>query len=283
MKLRTLLILLMIPPLFFGLPLNGWMIALLTLGWAVIYIMTFMLKVILPLKQIKDAALHLASGHYDENLEIEGPQEIEELSGALQTVQECLIHESASPSEKLYGEYECAELLQFEMLDKSLLSTPQDLEIKKVSLPSSSPFGLRLIWKPHQLELQEAEQEGFQGIYKLLTQGSSKKMSFDFQTAKVEGAHFPEPLMWSSTEKRLIPLRALQKEDILIFYSTGLTKQLAHPQALKDWFTKILKHFAKDGLALTSAMLENELNFFAKKHHNHEDIHILLIAMKHAC
>lgn len=247
-------------------------------------------KISEPVQKLKDAALHLAAGDYDEPINVEGPQEIVELASTLNTMRECLLEnierltDYPLSREKLYGEYECAELLQFEMFDHALESVPKtDLFIKKISLPSSPLYGLRFKWAGGILSLEEAEEEGFRGIYKLLSEGSPKKIFVDLNKATFKSNALPDPLFWSAKESKLTVLKKLEKGDILILFNTGLTRQMPHPQILKDWFSKILKHFAKDGLELTSAMVESELKFFAKKHILHEDIHILLITLDGHC
>lgn len=249
--------------------------------WALITLMTLMLYIVLPLKKVKDSALHLASGHYEEGVDseggrIEGPKEIEELSYALQTLRECLIHKPTATPDKLYGEYECAELLQFEMLDTVIETITPPFEMKKVSLPSANPLGLRLLLGGDSFEFQEAEYPGFKGTYKLLTEGSAKRLKVDFLKGHSTGGSFPEPLLWSQRAQQLLPLAQLQPGDFLILTNRGCSEAFPHSQALKDWLTKILQNFADDDLSLTCAMLQSELNLIAKKQPEHKDIYIFL-------
>lgn len=278
MSLRFWLTLLFLPPLLFWLPLPVWLLGLFILAWALFALYTMVFKIIIPIDQVKEAALNIASGHFEEIVNISSPQEMAEISSALQTLRECLMEAdeaSHQPTKKLYGEYECAELLQYEMLDKVMEHSKY--EMKKASLPSSSPLALRLLLTDDTVELLEAEVPGFPGTYRLLTEGSKKRIKIHLTKGVAEVSGLPEPLLWSTSEKKLRPYLSPKPGDILIVYNNGLAKQLPHPQSLKDWLTKILKHFAKDGLSLTSAMMQSELNFFAKKTLHHEDLHILLI------
>ena len=277
MTLRFWLFILLIPPLFLIFPLPMALKGGILLLWGFLALFVLIQKVITPVDQVKDAALNLASGHFEEIHDPHGPQEVREIATALQTLRECLMDSPHPPSDKLYGEYECAELLQFEMLDKMIEKAPLSYEMKKASLPSSHPKALRLIWQEGSMEVLEAEEEGFQGTFKLLTDGSKKRIKVYLSEGYMEVSGMPEPLLWSNLEKKLMPFHSPQKGDILILINSGLTKQLPHPQALKDWLTKILKHFAKDSLSLTAAMMQSELTFFAKKYLHHEDLHILLL------
>lgn len=237
-----------------------------------------------PIQKLKDSALNLASGDYEEPIKSEGPQEIKELAITLNTMRECLLENISRLTdyplqrEKLYGEYECAELLQYEMVNHALEAFSEgSFSGRALTLSTSPKYGLRVLCHGDALTLQEAEEEGFRGIYKLLTEGTRKVAKIDLNTGKSTSENLPEPLIWSLKEEKLLPFQKPEVGDFVILYNTGLTRQMPHPSILKDWLAKILKHFAKDGLELTSAMMESELSFFAKKYVHHEDITILLI------
>lgn len=261
-------------------------VGLVSVAWVVGSVWFISYKITKPVQKLKSAALHLASGHYEDSINVEGPQEIEELANTLNTMRECLLEHISRLTdyplarEKLYGEYECAEILQFEMLEKAIESSdhaPYSIEV--TSLPSSPLYGLKFSMKGEELYFEEAETEGFQGIYQLLTEKTSRTLRVSLANSSFEAHKFPEPLFWSAKEGRLTPLQKMEKGDILIIFNTGLTRQIPHPQILRDWFSKILKHFAKDGIDLTTSMIQSELNFFAKKYVQHEDIRILLITL----
>ncbi|MCB1113215.1 MAG: HAMP domain-containing protein [Chlamydiia bacterium] len=240
-----------------------------------------------PIRKLKDQALHLASGDYEEEISSEGPQEIKELAGTLNTMRECLrenisrLTDYPLAREKLYGEYECAELIQYEMLDKALETIPEDQWAwEKVCLKSNPQMGILFEFDNDTVHIKEAEREGFQGIFELLTEGSTKEGRFNLKTGDTKFVKLPPPLLWSDKDQALLPFKAPKSGDIVILFNSGLKKQMPHPNILKDWFQKILKHFAKDGLELTKAMMESELKFFAKKYLHHEDITIILITPK---
>ena len=275
--IRTRLLLLLLPPLVGFVLLLGSIIyfnrhedlsLIITLGmasllWIAGSVWFISYKISEPVQKLKDAALILASGHYEESIKIDGPKEIVELASTLNTMRECLLEhvsrltEYPLAREKLYGEYECAELIQFEMLDRSIekMETTPYL-VKKASLPSSALFGLRFHWDGEVLALQEAEEEGFGGIYRLLTEGTSKELKIRLSTGEFTASGFAEPLFWSAAEGKLTCAKPLEKGDILILYGSGLTRQMPHPQILKNWLSKILKYFAKDGIELTAQMVK---------------------------
>lgn len=298
--IRTRLLMLLLPPLIGFILVLGSIIyfnrhedlsVIIALGlgsllWITGSVWFISYKISEPVQKLKDAALILASGHYEDSIKVDGPKEIMELAGTLNTMRECLLEHISRLTdypvarEKLYGEFECAELIQFEMLDRTLEKMYEShYAIRKASLPSSSLFGLKLNWDGESLSLSEAEQEGFSGIYKLLTEGTSKELKINMSTGDYTSTAFTEPLFWSAKENKLVPMQPLAPGDILVIYSSGLTRQMPHPQILKNWLSKILKYFAKDGLELTSQMVRSELNFFAKKYIHHEDIHILMITL----
>lgn len=256
-------------------------------GFAVVFVAN---KITKPVHELKNAALVLASGEYDEKITVKGPTEIVELSNTLNTMRECLIEHISRLTEynisqgKVYGEYECGELLQYYLFHKVIedFSHPR-LHIKEIQLPSSaSYYGLKLSFNP-KMTFEEADEEGFMGIFKMLTQNSTTKkmeIAFDFEKQTLTASTpFTTPLLWSQQLQRLVSQEEMswQKGDFLFVYNSGLARQFPHPQQLHDWFTKVLKHFARDGFELTTRMLLSELNFVAKKHFHHEDIHILAL------
>lgn len=248
-------------------------------------------KITQPVQKLKDAAMVLASGEYNDKIDIKGPKEIVELASTLNTMRECLIDNMSrltnytTAQSKLYGEYECAELLQQEMLNKEAEKVEGPFKMKVLKLESSDPIGLKLHITPSnglQLNLEEAKKGGFAGIYELLNNPSnSSRMDVAISPnghIKIQPNGLPEPLLWSTKINRYIPLtESMQSGDFLIIFNKGLSRQMPHSMALKDWFQKVLKHFAKEGLDLTKAMFESELNFLAKKQLNHEDIKIILV------
>jgi HAMP domain-containing protein len=266
------------------------------LGYVLLSSLFIASKITEPVQKLKDAALVLASGEYEESIKVTGPKEIVELANTLNTMRECLVENISRltdytvSKEKLYGEYECAELLQTHMLDDVMddFKDPR-LKVKGVSLPSSTFIGVNLNIKKEgdsvRFLAEEASLEGFQGIYDLLANGGRKKLevSIDFENGKIfhVSQGMPDPLIWSVKSARFVPSSeySLEAGDFIILYNTGLVRQYPHTPHIKEWLAKVLKHFTKEGFDLTLAMLQSELNFLAKKNINHEDIHILLITL----
>lgn len=249
-------------------------------------------KITKPVQQLKDAALVLASGEYDEKIDVKGPKEIVELASTINTLRECLIDNMSrltnytAVQSKLYGEYECGEILQEHMLQKSAanLKSPY-FKVKALELDSSDPTGVNLILKDENglnIKLDEATEPGFQAIFDLLSHPSSEKtVSIKITndgTIDHKGSGLPDPLLWSTKLSRFIPFsEGMKPGDFLILYNTGLQKQMPSLSGLRDWFQKVLRHFSKEGPELTSAMFESELNFLSKKHLNHEDLKIVIV------
>ncbi len=248
-------------------------------------------KITQPVQKLKDAAMVLASGEYNDKIDIKGPKEIVELASTLNTMRECLIDNMSrltnyqAAQNKLYGEYECAEMLQNEMLAKEAEKVDGPFKMKVLKLESSDPVGLKLNITPSNglmLHIEEAKKPGFAGIYEMLNQpGIGPHLNLAISNEgkiKFESKGAPDPLLWSTRLNRFIPLtEPMQSGDFLLLINTGMNRQMPHAIALKDWFQKVLKHFSKEGLDLTQAMLESELNFLAKKQLNHEDIKIIIV------
>lgn len=249
-------------------------------------------KITKPVQQLKDAALVLASGEYDEKIDVKGPKEIVELASTINTLRECLIDNMSrltnytAVQSKLYGEYECGEILQEHMLQKSASSLKSSqFKVKALELDSSDPTGVNLILNEDNglnIKLDEATVPGFQAIFELLSHPSLlKSIEININPEgliEFKGTGLPDPLLWSTKTGRFIPFsEGMKAGDFLILYNTGLQKQMRSSTGLRDWFQKVLRHFSKEGLELTSAMFESELNFLSKKHLNHEDIKIVIV------
>ena len=144
MTIRSRLLLLLLPSLitffllmslffYFNLEIiNGFMSRLqfLMLGFFItlllITVTVFVIadRISKPVRQLNQAAMEIAAGDYEANIEVKGPKEIVELAHTLNTMSECLVEhmsrlrESSVVRERMYGEYECALLLQHYMLQK---------------------------------------------------------------------------------------------------------------------------------------------------------------------
>lgn len=132
-----------------------------------------------PVRQLNQAALGIAAGNYESNIQVEGPKEIVELAHTLNTMSQCLVEhmsrlrESSLIRERMYGEYECALLLQHYMLQKVIeeFNYP-NLHMRLISGPLS-PIQKGLFLKiDHsssklKLTLLEAMDQGFAGLFQL--------------------------------------------------------------------------------------------------------------------
>ena len=67
--------------------------------------------------------------------------------------------------------------------------------------------------------------------------------------------------------------------DMIFLYNSSLIEQFEAEPALEAWFSRVLRHFAEDGLDTIQTMLTNELTFLAKKRpvkHNYKIISLQL-------
>ncbi|MBU6384221.1 MAG: HAMP domain-containing protein [Verrucomicrobia bacterium] len=258
-------------------------------------------KISNPVQKLNNSALAIAAGHYGESVQVSGPKEIAELANTLNTMSECLheninrLRENSLVRERMYGEYECAMLLQHMMLQKNIDECRSDaMAVKSITFFSESPRGLLLDFPKlenpdlFQIHLAEAEEEGFEGMYQLLTQYKLSKGSFGeahtsllfdrtLSNIQVKGPH--PPLFWSLDDKKFLELSqgALKVDsgDYLFFFNQGLTRFFKGQNGIAELLAKVLKIFASDGLETTVSMLQKEIAFATKRIHLKEDIHLL--------
>lgn len=267
-------------------------------------------KISRPVQKLNNSALAIAAGQYGESVQVSGPKEIAELANTLNTMSECLheninrLKENSLLRERMSGEYECAMLLQHMMLQKNIDNCRSDaIAVKSITFFSESPRGLLLDFpkteRPDlfQVHMAEAEEDGFEGMYQLLTQYKLSKESqskgsniilgqethtsllFDrsASTLQIKGPHLP--LFWSLDEERYLePIEGALKidsGDYLFLFSQGLLRFYKGRKPISELLSKVLKVFASDGLETTSAMLQKELAFATKRKDLKEDIHLL--------
>jgi HAMP domain-containing protein len=253
-----------------------------------------------PVQQLNNSALAIAAGQYGESIHVEGPKEIVQLANTLNTMSECLheninrLKENSLLRERMYGEYECALLLQHMMLQNNIDQCRSDaVGIKPITFFSENPRGLLLNFpKTDQpdhflIHLAEAEEEGFEGMYELLSRYRQSKdpapyslLTLDcaHNTLSYRGAH--PPFVWSLAQARLIPLLPseplpVESGDLFFLYNSGLRAFFKHPSALPDLLSKVLKLFAQDGLDTTASMLHKELHFALKRKEAQDDLHLI--------
>ena len=263
-------------------------------------------KISRPVQKLNNSALAIAAGQYGESVQVKGPKEIAELANTLNTMSECLheninrLKENSLLRERMYGEYECAMLLQHMMLQKNIDDCRSDaVAVKSITLFSESPRGLLLDFpkteRPDlfQIHMAEAAEEGFEGMYQLLTQyklssrgqgpflgqesHTSLLLDRSASTIQIKGPHLP--LFWSLDDERFLePSQGLLKVDsgdYLFLFSQGLLRFLKGQKQVSELIAKVLKIFASDGLETTAAMLHKELSFATKRKDLEEDIHLL--------
>jgi hypothetical protein len=179
------------------------------------------------------------------------------------------------------------------MLQKNIDDCRSDaVAVKSITLFSDAPRGLLLDFpKPQRpdlfhIHMAEAEDDGFEGMYELLTQykhspETHKQSLFTFDRAtSIFQSHGPlQPLFWSLDHKRYLEPSEkrvqLESGDFFFLFNEGLLHFFKGPKAIQDLIAKVLKIFAQDGLETTSAMLQKELAFAAKRKELGEDIHLL--------
>lgn len=264
-----------------------------------------------PVQQLNQAALDIAAGNYEANIQVEGPQEIVELSNTFNTMSECLVEnisrlrESSLARERMYGQYECGLLLQHYMLQKAVedFNNPSlQMRLTAVNL-SNIQKGLAIHYeyekdnkKIFSLNLIEATQSGFEALYNLNKisflpvqqlencpfihcQFESNYSIFTYQNQLL----FP-PLVWSIKKQQFIKRERhgieLSSQDMIFLYNSGMIAQFETQERIEAWFSKVLKHFAEDGLDTIHTMLTNELNFLAKRENLKGNFQILSLQVK---
>lgn len=262
-----------------------------------------------PVQQLNQAALDIAAGNYEANIQVDGPQEIVELSNTFNTMSECLVEnisrlrQSSLIRERMYGEYECALLLQHYMLQKVVEDYKNpNLQIRLTAVNLSNiQNGLLLQLdknSDHDLSLRliEATNPGFEALYNLNKVSSlplDKLTDFPYINCQFENNYsvlvyrhqtlFP-PLVWSIKEQQFITENhnriPLSNQDMIFLYNSGLIAQFETQERIEAWFSKILRHFAEDGLETIHTMLTNELNFLAKRENLKGNFQILSLQIQ---
>lgn len=263
-------------------------------------------KISKPVQSLNNSALAIAAGQYGESVPTSGPKEIVDLSNTLNTMSECLLEninrlkENSLLRERMYGEYECAMLLQHLMLQKNIDHCRSDaVAIKSLTLFSDNPRGLLLDFpKPESthlfhIRLAEADETGLEGMYELLTQYKHAKedathttLTFDRSTSVLSAQGPQLPLFWSLSQQRYLSLKdgslPLETGDFFFLCNQGLLSFFKEPKLLQDLLAKVLKVFAQDGLETSASMLHKELTFAAKRKELLEDMHLLCFQILNA-
>lgn len=262
-------------------------------------------KISKPVRQLNQAALDIAAGEYETNIQVEGPKEIVELANTLNTMSECLadqmlrLKESSLIRERLYGEHECALLLQHYMLQKVVDDFHfSDLKIFLASTNlSKSSKGICLRYKGTELSefrltIIEAKKAGFSALYELnrhsllplqeLTDYGYIECFFENNFIfRYSSQELHSPLVWSLAEEQFVDIGqgiSMHKNKYLIFlYNSALLDHFITEKAIQTWLGKVLRHFAKDGLNHLHTILSNELNYLARRASIKDNLYILAL------
>lgn len=320
MTIRSRLLLLLLPPLAAFLLLASfffyfnWSREVLLLGSCLILLLVigtvFVIadRISKPVRQLNQATMEIAAGDYEANIQVSGPKEIIELAHTLNTMSQCLVEhmsrlrESSLIRERMYGEYECALLLQHYMLQKVIdeFNHPH-LNIRLISVPNSPlKKGLFLVINSSvsdlTLKLFEAEEQGFTGLFQLnqyahLSKDDLKNKAFiecqfidQYRTLRYDAHKLFPPLVWSIHRQRFVPWdrseTRLQNRDMVFLYNSSLIEHFGTIEEIENWFAPVLRHFAEDGLEAIQIMLTNELTFLTKKQHLKHNFKIISLQIK---
>lgn len=262
-----------------------------------------------PVRQLNQAALGIAAGNYETNIQVQGPKEIVELANTLNTMSECLVEhmsrlqESSLVRERMYGEYECALLLQHYMLQKNIEDFNNlNIRMRLISAPHS-PLQNGLLLKIDRtppadlmLTLLEAQEPGFGGLFRLnqiagleneqIQDEAFIECQFYNHYTKLRCRHhqLAPPLVWSMKSQQFLKVDQtdiqVQNQDMLFLYNSCVIEQFETEEAIQSWFGRVLRHFSEDGLDTIHTMLTNELNFLAKKQQVKRNFQVLVIQIK---
>lgn len=321
MTIRSRLLLLLLPPLLALLILIAfffyfnWSREILLVGSCITLLLVISVVFLIadriskPVRQLNQAALKIAAGDYETNITVNGPKEIEELAHTLNTMSECLVEhmsrlrESSIIRERMYGEYECALLLQHYMLQKVIEEFYHpSLQLRLISVPYASlQKGLlfkvdTLSSQDMQLTLIEADDQGFAGLFQLnqwvhLPKEELENKAFiqcqfvdHYQVLRYHIHNLFPPLVWSIQTQHFLKGQdqeiPLQNRDMVFLYSSSFIEQFKTEEAIEAWFSRILRHFAEDGLETIQTMLTNELTFLAKKQYAKRNFKIISMQIK---
>lgn len=256
-------------------------------------------KITAPVNQLKNAALALAAGDYEDKITIQGPKEIAELANTFNTMRECLLdhinrlRDNSLAREHLHSEQESAGLLQSRMVD-GVIEQYQDprLTFKHITFSMKNENqGLLLSLIPNEnglnITLTESNEEGFEGVWALLNQvkevagRSYADINFNDHTIHVKTESMPSPLLWSTKQEKFLSKNQLpyhfEAGDYLFLFSQELSATFHKRTSSYDWISKVMKQFAKETQDLLVAMLTSEIHFWMKKQHLPYQMHIICI------
>ena len=265
-------------------------------------------KISAPVQKLNDSALTIAAGKYGESIQAQGPKELQELANTLNTMSQCLLEninrlkETSLLREKMAEETECARLLQNLLLQKNIDEcTSESIAVKAISFSSASPRGLLIDFPNSErpeivtVHMAEAKLDGFDGIYQLLTQYKLSKehpqeklpfpsirliLNRESGTILCRTSGCATPYLWSLSAGELRELKGkypIEAGDFVFLMNRGFFSFFKNPARITDLLSKVLKHFAQDGLETSVAMLHKEIAFATKRKDLDDDMHLLCI------
>jgi hypothetical protein len=131
--------------------------------------------------------------------------------------------------------------------------------------------------------MAEAKLDGFEGIYQLLTQYKlakeqhKEKLPFpsihltldqESSTITARSTGCAPPYLWSLSDGELHELKGkypMKAGDFVFLMNRGFFTFYKNREKVVDLLTKVLKHFAQDGLETSAAMLGKEIAFATKR------------------
>lgn len=261
-----------------------------------------------PVQKLNQAALDIAAGNYEADIHVEGPKEIVELANTFNTMSECLVEhisrlrEGSLIRERMYGEYECGLLMQHYMLKKvvdDFIHPYIQMRLTSINLSNIQKGILLKYDQDHEKNLHlvwiEAPEQGFEEILNLNKVSSLPieqlenypycECTFEKNASVLhyKSQNLFPPLIWSLTTQEFKKGKEkvnLNNKDMIFLYNSGFINQFHTVENVEKWFSKILRHFAEDGLDIIHTMLANELTFLTKRENLKENFQILSMQLK---
>jgi hypothetical protein len=165
------------------------------------------------------------------------------------------------------------------------------LAIKHIASASSTlGYGAKLLIDQSKenitLTFQQSQEEGFEGIYHLLSSANGNfnnaSLQFNFNTNQlnISTQSMPLPIFWSLQQMRFAPdaeKHTFAAGDLVLLYNQELEDAFPSRAAIKEWLNRVFRQFGKDPMALMATMLGSELNFWQKKQPTTRNVHLYLI------
>lgn len=223
-----------------------------------------------PIEELKDAALEMAAGNCDIQVRVKGQKEVEELAGALNTMNACIKEQISEQQREAFTkelspkEQECTQLFKGNII-QYILAKAKDFpfSIQYVEVPSTKPRGLVIEISGRNFHLFQAKEPLLPAFVALVTESKEHFPAMHLHIKEDGSCMF---------ERRDLPPPYIQNEYLFVYnFDTG---------AFIEMTDKVLKHFAEQGLEAISSLLEKELLFFSRKRNSDEDLFIFCMKRK---